>query len=217
MCYNEVISLNTFVFSISVMAFIYYNNQYTQYKIKDFQNKYVYLFFISIVSMQLVEYFLWKSIKTGNVRMNEIASTFGWIIIRILQPVSFISFLDNTSLRNLLVVSYLICLFVFTMFIRTSPIHFFTSVKDGHLFWNWLYGEKIEYLIYGLAYFGFLIPVFIKLPWLMGIALVYMIYLYFYRNNNWTSMWCWSINLTFIYYLVWILVVLPYHEYNGLC
>ena len=31
MCYNETISLNTFVFSMAVMAFIYYNNQYTQY------------------------------------------------------------------------------------------------------------------------------------------------------------------------------------------
>ena len=215
MCYNETISLNTFVFSMTVMAFIYYNNQYTQYKVKDFQNKYVYLFFISIVSMQLVEYFLWKSIKTGNVRMNEIASTFGWIVIRILHPVSFISLLDNTSLRNLLVVSYLIGLFIFTMF--RTPIHFFTSVKDGHLFWNWLCGGKIECLVYGLVYFAFLIPAFMKMPWLMGIAFVYFIYLYFYRNNNWTSMWCWSINLTFIYYLIMILVVLPYHEYNGLC
>lgn len=216
MCYNEVISLNTFVFSMTVMAFIYYNNQYTQYKITTFQNKYVYLFFISIVSMQLVEYFLWKSIKTGNVRMNEIASTIGWIFIRILHPVSFIFLLDNTSLRNLLVVSYLLYLFVFIMFFRKS-IDFFTSVKDGHLFWHWLYGGKIECLIYGLVYFGFLIPGFMKMPWLLGISLVYMIYLYFYRNNNWTSMWCWSINLTFIFYLVWILIILPYQEYNGLC
>jgi len=216
MCYNETISLNTFVFSMAVMAFIYYNNEYTQYKIKTFQNKYVYLFFISIVSIQLVEYFLWKSIKTGNVRMNEIASVFGWLFIRILHPVAFISLLDNTFLRNLLVVSYLISLFIFTMFFR-KPIDFFTSVKDGHLFWHWLYGEKIECLIYGLVYFAFLVPSFMKMPWLLGIAMIYFIYLYFHRNNNWTSMWCWSINLTFIFYLVWILIVLPYYEYNGLC
>lgn len=217
MCYNEVISLNTFVFSMTVMAFIYYNNQYTQYKIKDFQNKYVYLFFISVVSMQLIEYFLWKSIKTGNVRMNEIASIVGWIVIRILHPVSFISLLDNTSLRNLLVVSYLIGVFIFATVVRETPIHFFTSVKDGHLYWHWLYGEKIESIIYGLVYFAFLIPVFMKLPWIMGIAMIYVIYLYFYRNNNWTSMWCWSINLTFIYYLIRILIISPYYEYNGLC
>jgi hypothetical protein len=216
MCYNEVISLNTFVFSMTVMAFIYYNNQYTQYKIKDFQNKYVYLFFISIVSMQLVEYFLWKSIKTGNANMNEIASKVGWLFIRILHPVSFLFLLDNTSLRNLLVVSYLLCLFIFTVFFR-KPIDFLTTVKDGHLFWHWLYGGKIECLVYGLVYFAFLIPAFLKFKWLFGIAMIYFIYLYVYRNNNWTSMWCWSINLTFIYYLVWILIVLPYHEYNGLC
>lgn len=216
MCYNETISLNTFVFSMAVMAFIYYNNQYTQYKVKAFQNKYMYLFFISVVSIQLVEYFLWKSIKTGNVRMNEIASTIGWLFIRVLHPVSFLFLLDNTFLRNLLVVSYLIGVFIFTWF-SSSPIEFFTIVKDGHLFWHWLYREKIEYKLYGIIYFLFLIPAFMKLPWLTGIAMIYFIYLYFHRNNNWTSMWCWSINLTFIFYLVWILIVLPYHEYNGLC
>ena len=64
MCWNENISLNTFLFSIITLTFIYYNNEYTQYKIDSFNNKYVYIFFISIILMQLVEYFLWKSIKT---------------------------------------------------------------------------------------------------------------------------------------------------------
>lgn len=218
MCYNENISLNTFVFSIAVMGFIYYNNKYTQYKIPAFHNNYVYLFFISIVSMQLIEYFLWKSIKTSNMKMNYIASLIGWIFIRILQPLSFISLLPvaYTSLRNLLIIGYLICLFGLTWF-KSTPIDFKTTVKNDHLYWNWLYGEKIQYVVLSLVYFGFLIPTFFIFPCLMPLSLLYFVYLYFYRTNNWTSMWCWSINLTFIYYLFWILIIAPYYEYNKLC
>jgi len=214
MCYNENISLNTFVFSIAVMGFIYYNNKYTQYKTEVFQNKYVYLFFISIASMQLIEYFLWKSIKTGNTKMNYIASILGWITIRFLQPLSFLFLLPSayTSLRNLLIVGYLLYQLFLTRF-RSTPIEFKTTVKNDHLYWNWFNGEKLEYIIY----FAFSIPAFFVLPWLIPIILIYLIYLYLYRYNNWATMWCWGINLTFIYYLFQILIIWPYQEYNGLC
>ena len=214
MCYNENISLNTFIFSIAVMGFIYYNNKYTQYKTEVFQNKYVYLFFISITSMQLIEYFLWKSIKTGNTKMNYIASIIGWITLRFLQPLSVLLLLPSayTTLRNLLIIGYLLYQLFLSRF-RSTPIEFKTTVKNDHLYWNWLNGEKLEYIIY----FTFSIPAFFVLPWLIPITFIYLIYLYLYRYDNWATMWCWSINLTFIYYLVHILIILPYQEYNGLC
>lgn len=36
MCWNENVSLNTFLFSSFVLLLIFYNNTYTQYKIKHF-------------------------------------------------------------------------------------------------------------------------------------------------------------------------------------
>ena len=63
MCWNENISLNTFVFSTMVMVFIYYNNEMTQYKTDTFKNKYMFFFFFSIVLMQLIEYFCGKALK----------------------------------------------------------------------------------------------------------------------------------------------------------
>ena len=66
MCWNENISLNTFIFTTAVMIFIWYNNTYTQYKLKEFQNWIAYFLFFSITSMQLIEYFLWKSINQKN-------------------------------------------------------------------------------------------------------------------------------------------------------
>jgi hypothetical protein len=219
MCYNENISLNTFIFSIAVMGFIYYNNKYTQYKTEIFQNKFVYLFFISIVLMQLIEYFLWKSIKTSNAKMNYIASIIGWITLRILQPLSFIFLFPSayTTLKNPLIILYLILLAVLTWF-RKTPIDFKTTVKNGHLYWNWFNGEKTEYIFLLIIYFAFSIPAFSMFSsWLKFIILIYLIYLYLNNYENWSSMWCWSINLTFIYYLFYILIIFPYREYNGLC
>ena len=47
MCWNKNVSLNTFIASIGILALIFYNNKYTQYKIDTFQgNIFVYLFLI---------------------------------------------------------------------------------------------------------------------------------------------------------------------------
>ena len=116
--------------------------------------------------------------------MNYIASIAGWTVIRILQPLSFISLLPSTydTLRNVLIIGYLLCLPVLAWF-RSTPIDFKTTVKNDHLYWQWLYGEKIEYIFLSIIYFGFLILSFFILPYVIPISLLYFIYLYFYRNN----------------------------------
>lgn len=38
MCWNEHVSLNTFLFSSFVLALIVYNNSYTKYKIQELNN-----------------------------------------------------------------------------------------------------------------------------------------------------------------------------------
>ena len=88
--------------------------------------------------------------------MNYIASIAGWFFIRILQPLSFISLLPSTydTLRNVLIIGYLICLPVLAWF-RSTPIDFKTTVKNDHLYWHWLYGEKIEYIFYRLFILDF--------------------------------------------------------------
>ena len=81
MCWNENISLNTFIFSTFVLIFIYYNNNYTQYKTKEFNDWKLYVLFFSFIIMQLVEYFLWKSIREKNTYNNTLFSIIGWINI----------------------------------------------------------------------------------------------------------------------------------------
>ena len=62
MCWNAEVSLNTFLFSSFVLCLIIYNNTYTQYKIKDFNNIWIYLFFVSFILMQLFEFFIWRNV-----------------------------------------------------------------------------------------------------------------------------------------------------------
>ena len=47
MCWNENVSLNTFLFSSFVLLLIMYNNAFTQYKINELNNVYIYIYCIS--------------------------------------------------------------------------------------------------------------------------------------------------------------------------
>ena len=58
MCWNEHVSLNTFLFSSFVLLLIIYNNLFTKYKIQELNNTFVYLFIASFVVMQLIEFFI---------------------------------------------------------------------------------------------------------------------------------------------------------------
>ena len=53
MCWNESVSLNTFLFSSFVLLLVMYNNYYTKYKITELDNVWIYLFLASFIFMQL--------------------------------------------------------------------------------------------------------------------------------------------------------------------
>ena len=84
MCWNKQISLNTFIFSFGVLLLIIYNNNYTQYKIKELNNFWMYMFLSSIIFVQLIEYFIWNNIN--NPFYNQIFTTMV-ILLTLSQPV----------------------------------------------------------------------------------------------------------------------------------
>jgi hypothetical protein len=57
MCWNQDISINTFLFACLSLLFIFLTNKFTKYKTKTFDNPLVYLFFLVVASMQLIEFF----------------------------------------------------------------------------------------------------------------------------------------------------------------
>ena len=69
MCWNPDISINTFLFSCLTLLFIYITNTYTKYKTPLFDNPIFYLLFLAVVSIQLIEFFLWRNLK--NKFINE--------------------------------------------------------------------------------------------------------------------------------------------------
>ena len=223
MCWNENISLNTFLFALVALIFIFYNNTYTQYKIDEFKNKYLYLFAGLIASMQLVDYFLWKSIKRNDEHMNKIASIIGSIIIS-LQPIAAVFSLPSkyTWLRNWLSGLYITAFVGFivyrNVFNLTSTFNFKSVVdKNGHLEWKWLNLAGYEKLL-PFLYFICFSTLFLTFPMIVSLfVFVSFIYSWYYLGNTYASMWCWYGNGIFLYYLVKILFILPFQEYNKIC
>ena len=220
MCWNENVSLNTFIFTSCVLIFIWYNNSYTQYKITDFDSWKVYMVYLSFTSMQLIEYFLWKSIKQHNVYNNKLFSIIGWIIIRIIQPLFLLLLLPNkySFVKYLLFIIYSILLIAVSIYkYFYNPVNFTTVIgKNGHLSWNWIKLYNFEYII-GYLYLFIFTLLFIKFPIITLLFFIVCIYCYFNYNTTWGSMWCLICNLILMYYLCKILFILPYNEYNSLC
>lgn len=223
MCWNENVSLNTFLFTSFVLIFIFYNNNYTQYKIKEFEDWKVYLFFFSFTSMQLVEYFLWKSIKQNNKYNNKLFSIIGWLLIRFIQPLCLLLLIPD----KYLLIKYLIFATYFILFIIIyiykylyNPVDFTTTIgKNNHLLWNWVKSNNIFESIINYFYMLLFIILFIKMPIIALIILAFYIYCYIYYYNNMTygSMWCWMSNSVLLYFLIKILFIIPYKEYKMLC
>jgi len=92
MCWNESVSLNTFMFSSFILLLIIYNNLFTQYKIQELNNIWVYLFLASFIFMQLIEFFIWRNIN--NKFYNKLFSIIATLLL-IIQPIMSIMILTN--------------------------------------------------------------------------------------------------------------------------
>ena len=89
MCWNQYVSLNTFIFGIFGLLFILYNNLYSPYKLKEFKTIGTYFFFMSFILMQGIEYVLWKNIK--NKKTNHLYSFYAALLVFI-QPIASLFF-----------------------------------------------------------------------------------------------------------------------------
>jgi hypothetical protein len=217
MCWNQNVSLNTFMFSFFILMLIFYNNNYTQYKISEFDSIYVYLFFLSFMSMQLIEFFIWKNIN--NKSLNKFYSILGLLLV-VLQPIISLMMLNDNNLKYNLITTYIAfsSLFVYYKLAKFDTI---SSVsKNGHLKWDWFHFTKYEFIIiYGL-WLLFLIysPIVNKhYKILFYVMSLFAISMYsFYKDGSEGSLWCWSINTIMIYYAFKLLFWMPFVE-HGIC
>uniref|UniRef100_A0A6C0EW38 Uncharacterized protein n=1 Tax=viral metagenome TaxID=1070528 RepID=A0A6C0EW38_9ZZZZ len=214
MCWNEHVSLNTFLFSSFVLLLIIYNNLFTKYKIQELNNTFIYLFIASFVFIQLIEFFIWKNIN--NKFYNNMFSIMATVLL-LLQPIASIMILSNIQLRNILLFVYLLLAIPFSIYkFSTKHIHSIIS-KRGHLDWKFFEATPIIWITW---LFFFVFSFIYEKKW-FGIifAIVALIITFInYKNDNtaW-SMWCWIVNSIMIYYAFYLLIYLPFLEKSIIC
>jgi len=219
MCWNADISINTFLFSSFVLLFIYFTNTYTKYKTPLFDNPIVYLFILSVISMQLIEYFLWRNLKNKSV--NESLSKLSSFLF-ILQPLFLMLLIPVLKIRNTMLTFYLLFMAFYLTYKKIfSPIIFHTSIaKNGHLSWEFVNHKGYENIFSFIYLLFYISTAFLVNNFLITLFLIpsFILSLFFYfRDGTFGTMWCWITNLFLLYFLVDILIVKPYYEYNGLC
>ena len=217
MCWNEAVSLNTFLFSALVLLLVFYNNTFTKYKIPGFNNKWVYAFAFSVIAMQLVEFFIWRNIN--NKYYNRLFSFIAAGLL-VIQPILSIMMVPTTHIRNKLLTAYLIVAVPYSIYNFFTNKIYSTVSKKGHLQWVFFQPVSLEWVgwLIWLFFFSFsLLSVNFNLSWLFSIILLGLSY-YNYKNDGTVgSMWCWPINLLAFYYAAYLLIYLPLCEKNSLC
>jgi hypothetical protein len=210
MCWNKEVSLNTFLFSSFIFLLILYNNNYTSYKIPEFDRFWLRIFMAIVISIQLVEYFIWTNID--NIFYNKLFTNIALLII-FCQPITTIMNIDDEKIKKILFISYLILMIPF--FILNYNKNIYSTISSNkHLNWNLINHENKFTKIIGLAWiFFFLFPLFYQkhqFGFLFGISTLIMISYNYINDNTLESMWCWIINSVMIYYAGYLLFYLPF-------
>jgi hypothetical protein len=209
MCWNEHVSLNTFLFSSFVLLLIIYNNEYTKYKIQELNNPYIYIFLASFIFMQLIEFFIWRNIN--NRVYNNIFSIFGILLI-FMQPLASLMILKNIQLRNLLIMIYLSFAIPFSIYkLFTTHIHSVLS-KQGHLNWKFFGPDPFIFLfwLFFLLFIFFYEKIWVGI--IFGVLSLVVVAINFINDGSAGSIWCWSVNSIMIYYAFYLLLYLPFLE-----
>jgi len=183
MCWNERVSLNTFLFSFFAVNFAYFNN---------IINIYEYLFFYSFISIQLLEYFTWKHLH--NKKINRLLSQLGLFLI-FMQPLLIILIPNNVkfNIKATLITLYLI--FFSLIFFSIKNDFSMEKAPNGHLAWNWLKYPPLIVIIWLTFYLVILLYAKKYFIFAINAIIVLAIYYTYYKTNTWGSLWCWISNI----------------------
>lgn len=213
MCWNKEISLNTFLFSSGSILFLYYVNTYTKYKSTLYFDGsiYKYLFLLSFTMMQLLEFFLWKSIENNDKKMNYLFSIIGLGLV-LIQPILSMR-MTNRIYKSLIPIYLLITAGYLLLRYILNPIKFETKIgANKHLAWNWL-DMKGYWQIYIFLWFFFIEYTDSNIIFPIGAAVPFFYTYYKYRKTNeWGSIWCWLINSFCLFLLIDVLIISPYKK-----
>jgi hypothetical protein len=209
MCWNKEVSLNTFLFSTFVFLLILYNNKYTSYKIPEFKRFWICAFIGIVISMQLVEYFIWNNID--NIFYNKVFTFLAMVVI-FLQPITTIMNIDDNIAKRFLMISYLLIMIPFGLFNYNKNVYS-TLTKNGHLKWNLVNNDNTFSKIKFSWFFFFLFPLFYQkhnLGLMFGLLTLAIVSYNYINDGSVESIWCWIVNTIMLYYAGYLLFYLPY-------
>ena len=211
MCWNADISINTFLFGICAIIFIFLANTYTKYKQDTFKNPLIYLLLLEVATMQLIEFFLWRNLK--NEKINKILTSIASYVV-VFQPLTIMLMIPNKNILLPFLLSYLVFSIIQRMFISKPAL---TTIKNGHLSWGWInIKDKISIFIF--LSFYMLSAYFVNhLLFLFTIVTLLISLFFYFKDNTFGSMWCWSFNIFLLYCIIDILIIKPFKEYNRIC
>ena len=183
MCWSAAVSLNTFIFSLFGTVFALANG------VIDMPRA---LFYMSFMSIQLVEYFGWK-----NLSDTRIPSMVGLLLVFLQIPLMINTFYHGPY-KNVL---YGIWFAVTAIALATTQIKFsMHKAPNGHLAWDWLNSfSKIFFLIFVLFYLGIGLH---DMNVFTFVALSFIISFSWYNysaSGTFGSMWCWFANSLTLY------------------
>jgi hypothetical protein len=173
------VSLNTFIFSLFGMGFALANG------VIDIPRA---LFYMSFISIQLVEYFAWK-----NLSDTTLPSKVGLLLITLQIPLMINTFYKGPHKALLYA---LFGIFAVTALSVTRIKFSMHKAPNGHLTWDWLNGfPKVFFLIFILFYLGIGLSDFNPFTYLPMVAIISFSWYMYSASGTFGSMWCWLANI----------------------
>jgi hypothetical protein len=179
------VSLNTFIFSLFGMLFALAND------VVSFE---LALFYMSFISMQLVEYFAWR-----NLDDTRLLSQIGTLVV-----LSQIVFILNTNkkLPNKKLWLLIFAGVTLIMFATTTIDYSMHKAPNGHLAWNWLSSWPKWYLMFWIMYFlGLFLYAKSYDTFLFSLITILVTYYTYSSSGTWGSMWCWIANVIAVWWV----------------
>lgn len=191
MCWNASVSLNTFVFGVFASLFSYFNDDIKILAV---------IFYLSVIIMQLIEYFVWsKTFSISNRLLSQIA-----LIVIFLQPIlNIISIEKKQEFIPYLLVAYILFMLIYACTISVNSIDFsMVQSKNGHLSWKWVNTNLFILIIWFIFLSSrWIIDEMYLILILLTILLIISIILY-KDTQTWGSLWCWACNFISFYLIL---------------
>jgi hypothetical protein len=191
MCWNQSVSLNTFLVGLFAVSLALHNNLLSYIGA---------LGAMAFISMQLLEYFAWGNINNKNVI--SLLSKIGLALV-LLQPL--LIFAPSLPVNILYPYIALYITFLIASYTVVKPFSdiVFSMHKstNGHLAWEWL---ELPYYISLIWFAFFIFPLIYSKRYLFTslITLAFSVsFVTYYESNTWGSTWCWLSNIYSLYLL----------------